>query len=78
MMNQRVYYFLYLDLSYFYRIKALSFSTADYFQLIVYVKTKTCVYTGKINKKTSAKLSRPSNPSLGEWKGISFIFVLYP
>ena len=31
-----------------------------------------------VHKKTSAKLSRPSNPSLGKWKCISFIFVFYP
>ena len=36
---------------------------------------KPCLY---VHKKTSAKLSQPSNPSLGKWKCISFIFVFYP
>ena len=36
---------------------------------------KPCLY---VHKKASAKLSRPSNFSLGKWKCISFIFVFYP
>ena len=34
-----------------------------------------CLY---VHKKTSKKLSRPSNPSLGKWKNVSLIFVFYP
>ena len=44
MMNQRVHYFLDLGLSYFYRIKAVSWITAEYLLWTVYVKTKSCVY----------------------------------
>ena len=64
-----------LTLSCFYHIKAMSWITADYLQWIMYVKTKSRVYM--CIKKTSTKLSKPSNPSLGKWKSISFIFVFY-
>ena len=50
--------------------------TADHLQWTIYVKTKSYVYLWI--KKTSAKLSRLSNPSLGKWKCTSFIFVFYP
>ena len=36
---------------------------------------KPCLY---VHKKNSKKLSRPSNPSLGKWRSLSFIFVFYP
>ena len=36
---------------------------------------KSCLY---VHKKTSKKLSRPSNPSLGKWRSLSFTFVFYP
>ena len=36
---------------------------------------KPCLY---VLKKTSAKLSRPSNLSLGKWKCISSIYAFYP
>ena len=75
MMNQRVHYFLDLGLSYFYHIKAMSWITAEYLQWTIYVKTKSRVY---VNRKTSKKLSRPSNPSLGKWKSVFFIFIFYP
>ena len=71
-----VHFFLDLVLSYFYRIKAMSWITAEYLQCATYVKTKSRVYM--YIKKTRKKLSRPSNPSLGKWKSVSFIFVLYP
>ena len=32
----------------------------------------------KKTKKTSMKLSRPSNASLGKWESVSFIFSFYP
>ena len=57
-MNHRVHY---LGLSYFYRIKAMSLITADHLHWTIYVKIKNLVYIS-INK-TSAKLSRPFNPS---------------
>ena len=76
MMTQRVDDFLELDLSYFYRIKGMSWITAEYLQWTIYVKTKSHVYM--YIKKTSKKLSRPSNPSLGKWRSLSFIFVFYP
>ena len=44
MMNQRVHYFLDLGLSYFYRIKAVSWITAEYLQWTIYVKTNSRVY----------------------------------
>ena len=44
MINQRVHYFLDLGLSYFYRIKVMSWITAEYLQWTMYVKTKCCVY----------------------------------
>ena len=31
-----------------------------------------------VHKKTSKRLSRPSNPSLGKWRSWSFIFVFHP
>ena len=40
MMTQRVHYFLDLDLSYFYRIKGMSWIIAEYLQLTIYVKQK--------------------------------------
>ena len=61
LMNHGVYYFHDLGLSYFYRIKAMSLITADHFHWTIYVKIKNLVYIS-INK-TSAKLSRPFNPS---------------
>ena len=61
--NHRVHYPLDSGLSYFYRIKAISWITADQLQWTVYVKTKSRVY---MHKKASTKLSRPSNPSLGK------------
>ena len=64
MMTQRVHYFLDLGLSYFHHIKGMSWITAEYLQLTIYVKTKSHVYM--YLKKTSKKLSRPSNPSLGK------------
>ena len=68
-MNYRVHYFHNLGLSYLYRIKAMS--------LVDYIcKKKSHVYM--YIKKTSAKLSRASNPSLGKWKCVSFIsFILF-
>ena len=35
----------------------------------------SCLY---VHKKTGKKLSRPSNPLLGKWRSLSFIFVFYP
>ena len=63
-MNHKVHYFHDLGLSYFYRIKAMSLITADHLQWTIYVKTKNAVFM--YIKKTSTKLSRPSNPSLGK------------
>ena len=63
MMTQKVHYFLDLGFSYFYRIKGMSWITVEYLQQTIYVKTKNHVYM--YIKKTSKKLSRPSNPSLG-------------
>ena len=73
-MNHRVHCFH--DLIYFYRIKAMSLITFDHLQWTIYVKAKSRVYM--CIKKTSAKFSRPSSPSSGKWKCISFIFVFYP
>ena len=56
MMNQSVHKFYDLGISYVYRIKAISWITADYLQWKFYVKTKSLVYMCK-------KLSRPCNPS---------------
>ena len=42
--DQRVHYFQDLGLSYFYRIKTLSWITADYLQWTIYVKTKSRFY----------------------------------
>ena len=50
--------------------------TADHLQWTICVKTKSRVDI--CLTKTNAKLSRPSNPSVGKWKCISFIFVFYP
>ena len=75
MMNERVHYFHDFGLSYFYRIKTMSWITADYLQSTIYVRTKCLVYM--CIKKTGAKLSRPSNPSLSKRKSKSFIFVFY-
>ena len=75
-MNQKVHYFHDLSLSYFYRIKVMSWIIADHLQWTIYGKTKSCIYMSI--KKTSTKLSRLSNPSLGNWKSIFFIFVSYP
>ena len=44
MMKKRVHFFLDLGLSYFYRIKAMSWITAEYLQWTIYVKTKDRVY----------------------------------
>ena len=44
MMTQRVHYFLDLGQSYFYRIKGMSWITAEYLQWTIYVKTKSNVY----------------------------------
>ena len=74
--NHRVHCLHDLGLCYFYRIKAMSLITANHLKWTIYVKTKSLVYM--CIKKTSAKPSRPSNPSLGKWKRISFIFVFYP
>ena len=71
MIKQRVHYFHHFGPSYFYHIKAMSWIKADYFQWNLYVKTKK-------NKKTSMKLSRPSNALLGKWESVSFIFSFYP
>ena len=49
-MNHRVHYFHSLDLSYFYRIKAMSLITADHLQWTIYVKRKSRVYMGKKKK----------------------------
>ena len=76
MMTQKVHYFLDLGLSYLYRIKGMSWITAEYLQWTIYVKTKKYVYM--YIKKTSKKISRPSNPSLGKWRSLSFIFVFHP
>ena len=43
-MNQKVHYFHDFSLSYFYRIKAMSWITADHLQWTIYVKTKSRVY----------------------------------
>ena len=63
-MNQKVHYFNDLSLLYFYCIKAMSWITADHLQWTIYGKTKSYVYMPI--KKTSTKLSRLSNPSLGK------------
>ena len=62
--DQRVHYFQDLGLSYFYRIKTLSWITADYLQWTIYVKTKSHVYMCR--KNISLLKTRPSNPSLGK------------
>ena len=64
MMKQRVHYFHDLGLNYFYYSKAMSWITAAYLQWIRFVKTKSRVYM--CVKKTSTKISRPSNHSLGK------------
>ena len=71
----RVHYFLDLSLSYFYRVKGMSWITVEHWQWTIYVKTKRHVYM--YIKKASKKLSRSSNPS-GKWRSLSFIFVFYP
>ena len=76
LLTQRVHSFLDLGLSYFYRIKVMSWITGEYLQWTIYVKTKSHVYM--YIKKTSKKLSRPSNPSLSKWRSLSFVFVFYP
>ena len=76
-MTQRVHYFLDLGQSYFYRIKGRSWITAEYLQWTIHVKTKSYVYMFIKKKKTSKKLSRPSNLWLGKCKSFSFIFVFY-
>ena len=43
-MNHRIHYFHDLQLSYFYRIKAMSWITIDHLQWTIYVKTKSRVY----------------------------------
>ena len=43
-MNQKVHYFHDFSLSYFYRIKAMSWITADHLQWTIYEKTKSRVY----------------------------------
>ena len=43
-MNQKVHYFYDLNLSYFYRIKAMSWITAYHLQWTIYGKTKNRVY----------------------------------
>ena len=53
-MNHRVHYFHDLGLSYFYRIKAMSWITADYLQWAIYVKIKSPVYM--CIKETNTKL----------------------
>ena len=44
MMSQMVHYFLDFGLCYFYRIKSMSWITAEYLQGTIYVKTKSRVY----------------------------------
>ena len=63
-MNHRIQYFHDLVLSCFCHIKTMSLITADHLQWTIYVKTKNAVFM--YIKKTSTKLSRPSNPSLGK------------
>ena len=63
-MNHMIHYFHDLGQCYFDWIKAITLITADHLQWNIYVKTKSHVYV--CIKKTSAKLSRPSNPSLGK------------
>ena len=43
-MNQKLRYFHDLSLSYFYRIEAMSWITADYLEWTIYGKTKSRVY----------------------------------
>ena len=74
-LTRRIQHFHDLRLSYFYCIKAMSRITAVYLQWTMYVKTKSSVYI--CTKKTTTKLSRSSNPSLGKWKSKSFISELY-
>ena len=50
MMNQRVYYFHGLGLSYFCSTKALPWIIADYLQWAIYIKTKIRVYMCIKNK----------------------------
>ena len=50
MMNQRVYYFHGLGLSYFCSLKALPWIIADYLQWAIYIKTKIRVYMCIKNK----------------------------
>ena len=76
LMNHMLHYSHHLGQCYFYCIKAITLITVDDLQWPIYVKSKNHVYM--CIKKTSAKLSRPSNPSLGKWKCISYIFVFYP
>ena len=74
-MNHRVHYFHDLSPPCFYCIKAMSLITGDHLLSTIFVKTKSRVY---MHKKTSAKLSRLSDPSLNKSKCISYIFVTYP
>ena len=61
--------------SYFYLIEAMSWIPADPLQWTIHGKTKSRVYMSI--KKTSTKLSRLSNTSLGKWKSIFFILISY-
>ena len=65
MMNQRVHCFHDFGLSYLYRIKAMSWVTADYLQWTIYVKINSRLYM--CIKKANIKLPRPSNPLLSKW-----------
>ena len=79
LMNQRVHCVHDFGLSYFDPIKAMSWITADYLQWAIYVKNvkrKSRVYT--CVKKLAQKIFRASNPSLGKWQSIHFIFAFYP
>ena len=75
-MNHMIHHFHHLVQCYFYCIKEITLITADHLQWTIYAKIKSHVYT--CIKKTSAKNSSPSNPSLDKWKCMSFIFVFYP
>ena len=75
-MNQKEHYFHDLNLSYFYPSKQCHRSQLTTWQWTMYGKTKSRVYMSI--KKTSKELSSLSNPSLGKWKSIFFIFVSYP
>ena len=75
-MNHRVHCFHDLGLSYFYRIKAMSLTTADHLRWTKYVKTKSLAYM--CIKKLAQTFTGLATSHQVNRNCISFIFVFYP